>query len=148
MFNVGRICVKIAGRDAGKTCVVIKKIDDLYVIVDGETRRRKCNTKHLEILDKTLDIAEGASEVEVAKLFKSELGIELKQSKSKNAKERAKKQHAKKEKPVKEKKSAKKKAAVKKSGPKIEAKVDKEFKEVKEEPKPLSPTKTIVSKEE
>lgn len=107
MFSIGRVCIKIAGRDAGKTCVVVKKVDDVFVMIEGETRRRKCNTKHLEILDKKLNINEDASFDEVAKVFKSELGIELKQSKPKKAKERPKKQHIKKEKPVVEKKQTK-----------------------------------------
>ena len=28
MIEVGRVCVKIAGRDAGKKCAVIKVLDD------------------------------------------------------------------------------------------------------------------------
>ena len=28
MMNVGRICIKISGREAGKTCVIIEKNDD------------------------------------------------------------------------------------------------------------------------
>lgn len=66
MFNVGRVCFKIAGRDANKYCVVIKKIDNNFVEIDGQTRRRKCNIDHLEPLDKTIEIAEGASNKEVA----------------------------------------------------------------------------------
>ena len=48
MFEIGRLCVKIAGRDAGLKCLVVEVIDDNYVLIDGQTRRRKCNIKHLE----------------------------------------------------------------------------------------------------
>ncbi len=71
MIDVGRICVKIAGRDAGKKCVVVDVIDDNYVMIDGETRRRKCNILHLEPLDKSVDIKKGASHAEVAKVFEA-----------------------------------------------------------------------------
>lgn len=108
MFNIGRVCVKIAGRDAGKTCIIVKKLDDVFVMIDGETRRRKCNTKHLEPLDKILKLNDDASRQEIKTVFKKELGIELKDTKPKKAKERVKKLHKKKVKPVKEKKAAKK----------------------------------------
>lgn len=117
MFEIGRVCVKIAGRDADKTCVIVKKIDDVFVMIDGETRRRKCNTKHLEPLDKVLELNDDASREEVKTVFKEKLGIELRDTKPKKAKKRIKKQHKKKVKPVKEKKGEKaaKKKAVKKT---------------------------------
>lgn len=71
MIDIGRICVKIAGRDAGKKCVVIDVLDANFVMIDGETRRRKCNILHLEPLDKTADVKKNASHAEVAKVFAS-----------------------------------------------------------------------------
>lgn len=117
MFDTGRVCVKIAGRDAGKTCVIIKKIDNVFVMIDGETRRRKCNLKHLEPLDKTLNVNEDASHKEVITLFEKELKIEIKETKPKKAKLRQRKQHIKKEKPIKEtkKKSQQKTDSAKKT---------------------------------
>ena len=41
MIDVGRVCVKIAGRDAGKKAVVVEKIDSNFVLIDGQTRRRR-----------------------------------------------------------------------------------------------------------
>ena len=130
MFNTGRVCVKIAGRDAGKTCVIINKIDDTFVMIDGETRRRKCNIKHLEPLDKTLKLNKDASRDEIKAIFKAKLSIELKDTKPKKATERIKKQHMKKVKPVKEKKVAKKKTAKKTVAKKVETpKVEEKAKE-------------------
>ena len=77
IFEVGRVCYKIAGRDAGKYCAVIKRIDSTYVEIDGQTRRRKCNISHLEPLDKTISIKENASSDVVAKAL-TELGFETK----------------------------------------------------------------------
>lgn len=41
MLEVGRVCVKTAGRDATKLCVVVEEIDETFVLVDGNTRRKK-----------------------------------------------------------------------------------------------------------
>jgi large subunit ribosomal protein L14e len=90
MIDVGRICVKTAGRDAGMKCVVVEVIDDNFVLIDGETRRRKCNIMHLEPLDKTVELKKGASHAEVTKAFER-LGYEVRaaaKSKPKKARPR------------------------------------------------------------
>lgn len=87
MFDIGRFCVKIAGRDAGKKCIVIDRIDNTYVLVDGETRRRKCNIKHLEPLDKVVDVTRNAPHTEIVRIFK-EMGLELKETKPRQKAER------------------------------------------------------------
>ncbi len=70
MLEVGRVCLKVAGREAGKYCVVLKKIDDNFVLVTGPklltgVRRRRCNVEHLEALPYVLEIKEDASDEEV-----------------------------------------------------------------------------------
>ena len=82
MFDVGRVCVKIAGRDAGQKCVVVKKLEGKYVLIDGMTRRRKCNTLHLEPTDQMLDIQEDASHEDIVDAFK-EWGLEARNTKPK-----------------------------------------------------------------
>ncbi|MFH1095040.1 MAG: 50S ribosomal protein L14e [Candidatus Micrarchaeota archaeon] len=49
-IQVGRVCVKIAGRDAGERVVVSKLIDGHYVEVTSPARKkpRKCAIRHLE----------------------------------------------------------------------------------------------------
>jgi large subunit ribosomal protein L14e len=71
MIEIGRVCVKIAGRDAGKKCVVVELLDKNLVMIDGETRRRKCNLEHIEPLDKKVEIKKGASHEEVIAALKS-----------------------------------------------------------------------------
>ncbi len=136
MFEPGRLCVKIAGRDAGKTCVIVKRVDDLIVLIDGETRRRKCNIRHLEPLEKTVDLNEDASHDEVKAVFEK-IGLKARDTKPKKSTERAKKQHAKKIKPVKISKEAKKKKKVvaKKKEEQVESKVKEDIKVV---PKKIS----------
>ena len=112
MMEVGRICMKIAGRDANKMCVVVEVLDGNYVLIDGETRRKKCNIRHLEPTKKVIKIKSGASRTEIKKAF-SDLGFGFFDPKSKKAEPRVKKTKAKKE--VVEKPKAKPKKETKKS---------------------------------
>ena len=56
MFEIGRICLKLAGRDAGREAVIVEILDDRHVLVDGNVRRRKCNIMHLEPTAKKIEI--------------------------------------------------------------------------------------------
>lgn len=86
IFEIGRVCVKLAGRDAGKYCVIVDNIDDTYVLIEGDTRRKKCNVSHLEPLDMTVDVSAGADRDSVVKALE-EKGISLANAKkSKSAK--------------------------------------------------------------
>jgi len=73
-IEVGRLCVKLAGRDAGKECVIVDTLDKSFVLIDGNTRRKKANVAHLELLPQKADIKKGASHEEVVKALQ-ELGI-------------------------------------------------------------------------
>ncbi len=110
VMDVGRLCVKIAGRDAGRKCVIVDILEKNLVLIDGGTRRRKCNIAHLEPLEQVIPIKKGASHQQVATEFKK-LKIDVWEKKKKEPKEKPKKtrkQHQKKEitaeKPKKEKK--------------------------------------------
>jgi len=82
MIGIGRICVKIAGRDAGLKCVVVEVLDKNLVLIDGQTRRRKCNISHLEPLAQMLSVEAGASHSHVVAAFK-DLGVEIVERKPK-----------------------------------------------------------------
>ena len=109
MIEVGRICMKIAGRDGGRECVIVDILDDNYVLIDGNVRRRKCNIFHLESTPKKIDIKKGASHEDVKKEF-SKLKIDVWETKAKEKKERPRKIRKKKVHEVKEGKTEKKKA--------------------------------------
>lgn len=69
-IEVGRICVKLRGREAGRKCVVVDIIDDNYILVTGPksltgVKRRRVNIRHVEPLDKKVNISKGASDEEV-----------------------------------------------------------------------------------
>lgn len=71
-IEIGRICVKVAGREAGRKCVIVDIIDENFVLVTGPkqlsgVKRRKANIKHLEPTDKSIKIHRGASDEEVLK---------------------------------------------------------------------------------
>ena len=103
MIGVGRLCIKIAGRNAGNYCVVVDKVDDNFVLIDGNVKRKKCNIGHLEPLDKVLKIKKGASTASVHEAMKKEkIKILTTKPKTKQTK-RPVKQRKKKVKPVEEK---------------------------------------------
>lgn len=87
MIEVGRLCVKLAGRDAGRTCVVIDVVDERTVLIDGDVRRRNCNLTHLEPLAGKVDLKKGASHADVVKAFEK-LNLSAWSTKPKNAGER------------------------------------------------------------
>lgn len=67
MLSIGRLCVKTAGRDATKYCVVVEEVDSNYVIVDGYTRKKKVNRAHIEPLNKVLEVTAKSSTEEIRK---------------------------------------------------------------------------------
>lgn len=80
MFEIGRVCVKTAGRDSNRKCVIVDIINKNYVLIEGETRRKKCNIAHLEPLDRALKINKNASREEVIEEMKK-AGIKIKERK-------------------------------------------------------------------
>jgi large subunit ribosomal protein L14e len=127
IYENGRLCFKLAGRDAGRKCVIVETVDDKFVVIDGNVRRKKVNIKHLEPLAETVDIKDKASRDDVKAAFKK-LGLEVWDKKSKKTAEKPRKVRKKKEKPVEEKpvkKKAEKKEA-KKEAEKVEAAEKKE----------------------
>jgi len=73
-LDVGRICVKLTGREAGSRCVIVDVIDRNYVLVTGPqemtgVRRRRVNMSHLRPLDEKVDIARNASDDEILKIL-------------------------------------------------------------------------------
>ena len=129
MFEVGRVAVKIAGRDSGRKCVVVDVVDDTFVLIDGDVRRKKVNAKHLDPTGEVLDIKKGATHEEVEAEFKK-LGLPVWNKKAKKVLSKPTKQRKVKEKeeekPKKAAKTEKKeepKVEVPKAEPKVEEKV-------------------------
>ena len=75
-IEVGRICVKLRGREAGRKCVIVDIIDERFVIITGPkqltgVKRRRVNIDHIEPTDKKIDIEKGANDEEVLKAIES-----------------------------------------------------------------------------
>jgi len=73
-IEVGRVCVKLNGRETGQKCVIVDVIDKNFVLVTGPpkisgVRRRRTNVKHIEPTEDTIDIKKGASDEDVAKVI-------------------------------------------------------------------------------
>lgn len=115
-LEVGRLCIKTSGREAGSFCVVVDK-KDKFVVIDGRVKRRRCNINHLIALEQTIDIKKGAATPDVIKKLKA-IKIEVKQKKKKTPKPRPRKQRKVKEKKEKSKKEIKKKPKKKKTSKK------------------------------
>ena len=61
MIENGRVCMKTAGSESGRFCVILEQIDENNVLVDGEVKKGNCNIKHLEFLPFVVDIKKGDS---------------------------------------------------------------------------------------
>ena len=75
-IEVGRVCVKQLGREAGKKCVIIDVMDKSYVVITGPrkvsgVRRRRANINHIEPLQVKVDVTRGASDEEVASVLEA-----------------------------------------------------------------------------
>lgn len=74
-IEIGRICVKLRGREAGRKCVIVDIIDENFVVVTGPKtlsgiKRRRVNVNHIEPTDKKVSIKSGATDEEVLQALK------------------------------------------------------------------------------
>ena len=75
-IEVGRICVKLTGREAGRKCVIVDLIDKSFILVTGPKtvtgiKRRRTNINHIEPLEDKIAIKRGASDEEIAEALKA-----------------------------------------------------------------------------
>ena len=66
-IEVGRVCVKIAGREAGEKCAIVDIIDENFVEVIGvSVKNRRCNIAHLEPTENSIDVSGDAESIKAA----------------------------------------------------------------------------------
>lgn len=80
-IEVGRICVKLTGREAGRKCVIVDVIDKSFVLITGPknvtgVKRRRANINHVEPLQDKISISRGASDEEVTEALKASNKLE------------------------------------------------------------------------
>ena len=80
-IEVGRVCVKVAGRESGRKCVIVDVLDKSYVVVTGPkkvtgVKRRRVNINHVAPTEDTIQIKRGASDDEVTQMIKADGKLE------------------------------------------------------------------------
>jgi large subunit ribosomal protein L14e len=75
-IEVGRICVKLTGREAGRKCVIVDVIDKSFILITGPKnvtgiKRRRTNVNHVEPFQDKISVKRGASDEEVADALKA-----------------------------------------------------------------------------
>lgn len=76
VMEVGRVCVKTAGRNAGRYCVITKVLGSGSVEITGPkkltgVKRGKCSMAHLEPARHVIKLGKRASEADVEKAVKA-----------------------------------------------------------------------------
>jgi large subunit ribosomal protein L14e len=71
-IEVGRICVKTAGRETGKRCVIVDVIDKNYVLITGPksltgVKRRRTNVDHMQATEEKIELKRDATDEDVLK---------------------------------------------------------------------------------
>lgn len=77
VVEVGRICVKITGREAGNKCIIIDVIDKNFLLITGpkqvnKVKRRRVNVSHVEPTERKVNITRGESDEEIMKTLDEE----------------------------------------------------------------------------
>jgi len=75
-IEIGRLCIKKAGRESGRKCVIVDVMDKSFVLVTGPkkvsgVKRRRVNINHVAPLEETIQIKRGASDEEVAQMLEA-----------------------------------------------------------------------------
>jgi len=75
--EVGRICVKITGREAGKKCIIVDVIDKNFLLITGPkqvngVKRRRVNVSHVEPTEKKVNMSRGESDDQIMKALDEE----------------------------------------------------------------------------
>ncbi len=74
-LDVGTVCMKVAGREAGAICCVVKPVDKTFVMITGPKlvtgiKRRKCNIEHLEPTGIKLEVGADANDDDIIEAYK------------------------------------------------------------------------------
>ncbi|MDR1993106.1 MAG: 50S ribosomal protein L14e [Nitrososphaerota archaeon] len=83
-IEVGRICIKQAGRECCTKCVIIDVMDKSFVLVTGPkkltgVKRRRVNINHILPIEDKLDIKRGASDDEVSQAIEAQDKLDVMQ---------------------------------------------------------------------
>jgi large subunit ribosomal protein L14e len=76
-IDIGRICVKLTGREAGKKCIIVDIVDRNFVLITGPkqvngVKRRRVNTDHIEPTEKKIKVKRGENDEALMKTLNEE----------------------------------------------------------------------------
>lgn len=76
-IDVGRVCVKLVGREAGKKCIIVDLVDKNFVLITGPkqvngVKRRRVNVNHIETTERKVAIRRGETDEELIKALNDE----------------------------------------------------------------------------
>ncbi len=76
-IDVGRICIKLSGREAGRKCIVVDIVDKNFVVITGPkqitgVKRRRVNINHIEPTERKANIKRGESDEDLTKALDEE----------------------------------------------------------------------------
>jgi len=70
-MEIGQLCIKTKGREAGRKVVVLSEIKAGKVLIDGEKiKRKECNVLHLFPLKEKIKITKDTKHEDVVKIIK------------------------------------------------------------------------------
>lgn len=80
-IEIGRICIKIKGRESGKKCVIVDIIDKSFVLITGPqtltgVKRRRVNVQHITSTEKSVKIKRDSSDEDVIKALETDEKLE------------------------------------------------------------------------
>jgi large subunit ribosomal protein L14e len=75
-IEIGRICIKTSGREAGKKCVIAEVIDQNFVLITGpkaitSVKRRRANINHIKTTNEIIEIKKSATDEEITEALKT-----------------------------------------------------------------------------
>ena len=81
-IEIGRICIKMKGREAGKKCVIVDIIDKSFILITGPKsltgiKRRRVNVQHVKSIGDSVKITRGASDTDVLEALEAAEKSEL-----------------------------------------------------------------------
>jgi len=81
-IEVGRICIKQAGRECCAKCVIVDVMDKSFVLVTGPkkltgVKRRRVNISHIMPIEEKIDITRGASDDEVSQAIEAQGKLDI-----------------------------------------------------------------------